>query len=70
MKTLTVGDRVRVKSTGEVMVVEAQDGSGHLVLSKYGHMSGGLNIHPETTEVKREDVVKVISATEWIDDED
>jgi hypothetical protein len=52
------------------MVVEAQDGSGHLVLSKYGHMSGGLNIHPETTEVKREDVVKVISATEWIDDED
>ena len=76
MKLLTIGDCVRVKATGEVMVVEGKWGipnDNALILSKWGHMSGGQNIPASSgprLEVNRADVVKVVARTEWVDDED
>ena len=71
MKPLTVGDHVRVKSTGEIMVVDFRTAApGLLTVSKWGQMSGGLVIHPDRLEVRREDIVKVVQTTEWVDDED
>jgi hypothetical protein len=76
MKLVTIGDCVRVKATGELMVVEGKteiDNKPALVISKWGHMSGGQNIPASSgprLEVKREDVVKVVARTEWVDDED
>ena len=72
-KYLIVGDRVRVKATGDIMVVEGKTeigGKPAVVLSRFGSMAGSVNIHPETVTVKREDVVKVVAVTEWVDDED
>jgi hypothetical protein len=72
-KYLIVGDRVRVKATGDIMVVESkteQDGKPAVMLSRWGSMAGAVTIHPETVTVKREDVVKVVAVTEWMNDED
>jgi hypothetical protein len=70
MKLLGIGDHVRVKDTGEIMVVDARMGTGNLRLSKWGQMAGATNILLDQIEVKREDVVKVVARTEWVDDED
>ena len=73
MKLVTIGDCVRVKATGELMVVEGKteiDNKPALVISKWGHMSGGLVIHSDRLEVKREDVIRVVLKTEWVDEED
>ena len=72
MKPLTVGDHVRVKATGEIMVVDLRTdiSTGLLTLSRWGQMSGGLVVLPDRLEVRREDVVKIVQTTEWVDDED
>jgi uncharacterized protein YodC (DUF2158 family) len=67
MSYLTAGDHVRLKSTGEVMVVEGRTDSGSLLLSKWGHMAGSVVIHPERIPVAETDVVKVVASVEWVD---
>ena len=71
MVTLIIGDRVRVKATGEIMVVEdANKKADKLLLTQYGHMAGGLAIHSETYEFRRDEVTKVVGIVEWVDADD
>jgi hypothetical protein len=65
--TITVGDHVRINATGQVMVVEGRTDSGLLLLSKYGHMAGSVETHPERVPVSERDVTKVVLYTEWVD---
>jgi hypothetical protein len=67
MPYITAGDHVRIKATGEVMVVEGRTDKGDLLLSKWGHMAGSVVTHPERIPVAEKDVTKVVLSTEWVD---
>ena len=67
-----VDSRVRLRSTGEMYVVEGihwRNGAACLTLSKHGHLAGGVNLPSEYVEVKRDEVVLLKQVTEWVDDE-
>ena len=67
MPYITIGDHVRIKATSEIMVVEGKTDHGILLLSKWGHMAGSVETHPERIPVAEADVVKVVASVEWID---
>jgi hypothetical protein len=68
MSVITTGDRVRIKATGEIMVVEGRTNDGDsLLLSKWGQMAGTVMPNHEVIPVAVKDVVKVTMSVEWLD---
>ena len=69
---LTTGDHVRVKATGEIVVVDGVSelaGTSFLLVSKYGQMAGALQAHHEQRPMRREEVTRVMAVVKWVDDE-
>jgi len=69
---LGVDSRVRLKSTGEMYVVDSmhlRQDTTYLTLSKHGHLAGGFHSPSETFEVKRGDVILLKQVTDWQPDE-
>ena len=69
---LTVGDHVRVKATGEVVVVDGfkdVDGTRMLVCAKFGTPSGMPPTNTDRTPYRREEVTVVELACSWEDAE-
>ena len=67
MSYITTGDHVRIRTTGEIMVVEGKADNGNLLLSRWGHMAGSVETHLERITVAASDVVRVVQSVEWID---
>ena len=67
---LIIGDHVRVKATGDIMVVENKDeraGQTVLLLTRFGHMAGGVNIPADLVPYREDEVTKVVAVVEWVD---
>jgi hypothetical protein len=67
---LVIGDHVRVKATGDIMVIEGKDeraGQTVLLLTRYGHMAGGVNISADLVPYREDEVTRVVAVTEWVD---
>jgi hypothetical protein len=69
---LTIGDHVRVKATGEIMMLDdykSVEGVEFLILTKHGRMSGAPDLGAERIPVRRYEVTKVKFIGTWEDDE-